>query len=53
MYVKYLIKVNDIRTKKGVDLLQHLVEFYQAQNKYGIHLIKINHFKLIFLHIFK
>ncbi len=30
---QYLIKVNEIRTKKGVDLLQHLVEFYQAQNR--------------------
>lgn len=28
---EYLIKVNEIRTKKGVDLLQHLVEYYQAQ----------------------
>ncbi len=31
---QYLIKVNEIKTKKGVDLLQHLVEYYQAQNKY-------------------
>ena len=27
----YLIKVNEIRTKKSVDLLQHLLEYYQAQ----------------------
>uniref|UniRef100_H2Y6R5 Uncharacterized protein n=1 Tax=Ciona savignyi TaxID=51511 RepID=H2Y6R5_CIOSA len=29
-----LIKVNEIKTKKGVDLLQHLVEFYHAQDKF-------------------
>jgi hypothetical protein len=27
----YLIKVNEIRTKKSVDLLQHLLEYYKAQ----------------------
>lgn len=32
--VQYLIKVNEIKTKKGVDLLQHLVDYYQAQHKY-------------------
>lgn len=31
---EYLIKYNDIKTKKGVELLQHLVEYYHAQNKY-------------------
>lgn len=30
---EYLIKYNDIKTKKGVELLQHLVEYYHAQNK--------------------
>ncbi|XP_078481447.1 zinc finger protein Ci-ArfGAP-11 [Ciona intestinalis] len=30
----YLIKANEIKTKKGVDLLQHLVEFYHAQNTF-------------------
>ena len=30
----YLLRVNEIRTKKGVDLLQHLLEFYYAQHKY-------------------
>lgn len=30
---QYLIKYNDIKTKKGIELLQHLVEFYHAQNK--------------------
>ena len=27
----YLIKVNEVRTKKSVDLLQHLLEYYKAQ----------------------
>ena len=27
---QYLIKVNDIKTKKGVELLLHLVEYYKA-----------------------
>lgn len=31
---EYLIKVNEIKTKKGVELLQHLVEYYHAQNNY-------------------
>uniref|UniRef100_A0A8C7NBG5 ArfGAP with SH3 domain, ankyrin repeat and PH domain 1a n=1 Tax=Oncorhynchus kisutch TaxID=8019 RepID=A0A8C7NBG5_ONCKI len=28
---KYLIKVNEIKTKKGVDLLQNLIRYYHAQ----------------------
>ncbi|CAL1279946.1 unnamed protein product [Larinioides sclopetarius] len=31
---EYLIKVNEIKTKKGAELLQHLVEYYHAQNNY-------------------
>lgn len=31
---EYLIKFNEIKTKKGIELLQHLVEYYHAQNKY-------------------
>lgn len=30
---EYLIKFNEIKTKKGIELLQHLVEYYHAQNK--------------------
>jgi hypothetical protein len=30
---QYLIKVNEIKTKKGIELLQHLVEYYHAQTK--------------------
>ena len=30
----YLVKVNEIKTKKGVELLQHLVEYYRAQSRY-------------------
>jgi len=29
--------VNEIKTKKGVELLQHLVDYYQAQHKYAQH----------------
>lgn len=31
---EYLIKFNEIKTKKGIELLQHLVEYYHAQNKW-------------------
>uniref|UniRef100_A0A182J4U7 ArfGAP with SH3 domain, ANK repeat and PH domain-containing protein n=1 Tax=Anopheles atroparvus TaxID=41427 RepID=A0A182J4U7_ANOAO len=31
---EYLIKFNEIKTKKGIELLQHLVEYYHAQNNY-------------------
>uniref|UniRef100_A0A8C3BD54 ArfGAP with SH3 domain, ankyrin repeat and PH domain 1 n=1 Tax=Cairina moschata TaxID=8855 RepID=A0A8C3BD54_CAIMO len=30
---EYLIKVNEIKTKKGVDLLQNLIKYYHAQCK--------------------
>ena len=33
MFKQYLLKVNDIKSKKGADLLQHLVEYYHAQMK--------------------
>ena len=31
--LQYLMKVNEIKTKKGVELLQHLLEYYHAQHK--------------------
>jgi Arf-GAP/SH3 domain/ANK repeat/PH domain-containing protein len=31
---EYLIKYNEIKTKKGIDLLQNLVEYYHAQTNY-------------------
>ncbi|CAG2170375.1 unnamed protein product [Oppiella nova] len=31
---EYLIKVNEIKTKKGVELLEHLVEYYNSQTNY-------------------
>lgn len=31
--IQYLIKVNEIKTKKGVDLLQNLIKYYHAQCK--------------------
>ena len=30
----YLLKANEIKTKKGVELLQHLVDYYHAQTSY-------------------
>lgn len=30
---EYLIKFNEIKSKKGIDLLQNLVEYYHAQTK--------------------
>jgi len=31
LFFKVLIKGNEIKVKKGVELAQHLVEFYHAQ----------------------
>ncbi|KAI1289605.1 Arf-GAP with SH3 domain, ANK repeat and PH domain-containing protein 1 [Halotydeus destructor] len=31
---EYLLKANEIKTKKGVELLSHLVEYYHAQTSY-------------------
>lgn len=31
---EYLIKFNEIKTKKGIDLIQNLVEYYHAQTNY-------------------
>ncbi|XP_051162231.1 arfGAP with SH3 domain, ANK repeat and PH domain-containing protein isoform X1 [Leptopilina boulardi] len=31
---EYLIKNNEIKTKKGIELLQHLVEYFHAQTNY-------------------
>jgi Arf-GAP/SH3 domain/ANK repeat/PH domain-containing protein len=30
---EYLIKINEIRTKKGVNLLQQMLEYYREQFK--------------------
>ena len=32
--IDYLLKANEIKTKKGVELLQHLVDYYHAQTSY-------------------
>uniref|UniRef100_A0A3Q2CAF1 Uncharacterized protein n=1 Tax=Cyprinodon variegatus TaxID=28743 RepID=A0A3Q2CAF1_CYPVA len=34
---EYLIKVNEIKTKRGVDLLQNLIKHYHSQNKPVVH----------------
>jgi hypothetical protein len=39
----YLIKVNEVRTKKSVDLLQHLLEYYKAQYRYGCFFLSSMH----------
>uniref|UniRef100_A0A1B6J1N0 ArfGAP with SH3 domain, ANK repeat and PH domain-containing protein n=1 Tax=Homalodisca liturata TaxID=320908 RepID=A0A1B6J1N0_9HEMI len=31
---EYLLKVNEIKTKKSVELLQHLIEYFHAQTNY-------------------
>uniref|UniRef100_A0A336MP85 CSON004834 protein n=1 Tax=Culicoides sonorensis TaxID=179676 RepID=A0A336MP85_CULSO len=31
---EYLLKFNDIKTKKGIELLQHLIEYYHAQHNF-------------------
>uniref|UniRef100_A0A672F329 Un-named sa1614 n=1 Tax=Salarias fasciatus TaxID=181472 RepID=A0A672F329_SALFA len=33
---EYLIKVNEIKTKRGVDLLQNLIKHYHSHNKYEL-----------------
>ncbi|XP_070533066.1 arf-GAP with SH3 domain, ANK repeat and PH domain-containing protein 2-like [Ptychodera flava] len=43
---EYLIKVNEIKAKKGVDLLQHLVEFSHTQHNFFLDGMKtLQHFK--------
>ena len=29
----YMVKVNEIKTKKGVELLEHMVDYYKAQSR--------------------
>ncbi|XP_064651827.1 arf-GAP with SH3 domain, ANK repeat and PH domain-containing protein 2-like isoform X4 [Lineus longissimus] len=42
---EYLIKVNEFKTRKGVELLQHLVEYYKAQTNFFTDGMKVvNHF---------
>ena len=30
----YMVKVNEIKTKKGVELLEHMVDYYKAQSRW-------------------
>lgn len=34
MFVQYLLKYNDVKTKRGVDLAEHLLAYHQAQETY-------------------
>lgn len=37
-----MLKVNDVKTKRGVDLAEHLVGYYQAQEKYCMQRCTLN-----------
>ncbi|XP_072029942.1 arf-GAP with SH3 domain, ANK repeat and PH domain-containing protein 2-like isoform X2 [Amphiura filiformis] len=42
---EYLIKVNEIKAKKGVELIQHLVEYFRAENNFFVDGVKtMEHF---------
>ena len=45
----YLLKVNEIRTRRGVDLLENLMKFYQSQVKYFQDGLQV-HIKLLIKH---
>ena len=30
---EYLLKINEVRSKKGADLIEQLLEYYKAQHK--------------------
>lgn len=34
IFWQYLLKYNDVKTKRGVELAEHLVAYYQAQDTY-------------------
>lgn len=38
---EYLIKLNEIRTKKGVHLLQNLLDYYRAQQRWVTAYIRV------------
>ena len=44
---QYMLKVNDVKTKRGVDLAEHLVGYYQAQEKYCIQRCSLNLLRLL------
>ena len=42
-----MLKVNDVKTKRGVDLAEHLVGYYQAQEKYCMQRCSLNLLRLL------
>ena len=34
VHLQYMLKFNDVKTKRGVDFAEHLLGFYQAQEGY-------------------
>ena len=34
VFLQYMLKYNDVKTKRGVDLGEHLLAYYQAQDNY-------------------
>ena len=46
----YLLKVNEIRTRRGVDLLENLMKFYQSQVKYFQDGLQVHIDKLLIKH---
>ncbi len=34
IHMQYLLKYNDVKTKRGVDLAEHLLAYHQAQDTY-------------------
>lgn len=44
----YMIKVNEIKTKKGVELLEHMVDYYKAQSRWDREILPWNNLRVTF-----
>ena len=47
-----MLKVNDVKTKRGVDLAEHLVGYYQAQEKYCMQRCSLNLLRFTNFHLY-